>query len=164
MLAQSLYDFGIKPAFEIINRHAPTISTSSNVAKLMIMIAAHESGGFKHVRQMIGPAVSFYQIEPATLYWAMGIIGNRMPAMYDEFAKLVGRNSLTDAITVNSSMASIACRLVLYCKPFAIPTGAFDAVAMSAIAKKHWNSDAGKATSGDYLRAFNKYGHPVNYD
>ena len=39
---------------------------SESAIRLLCMIAAHESGGFRFTKQIRGPAVSLFQIEPAS--------------------------------------------------------------------------------------------------
>ena len=49
----------------MIEYELPRSEASTN---LLCMVAAHESGGFKYCRQIGGPAVSIFQMEPATFY------------------------------------------------------------------------------------------------
>ena len=54
--------------------------------KLLIMTACHESGGFRYRKQVNGPAVSFFQIEPRTFE---DIWNRYLMARSDRFAKVV---------------------------------------------------------------------------
>ena len=110
------------------------------------MIAAHESGEFLYVKQIKGPALSFFQIEPATYQdvckyaQTKGYLLNELPCpeqrliFNGEFAAALGRifflrfkESLPDHNDING---------------------------LAQYAKKYWNTRLGTATPAMYAKAW----------
>lgn len=131
--------------------------------KLMFMIAAHESGGFKHRRQVKGSALSFFQIEPMTLY---DFYQNYISYRPDRRA-LLARYTPEDmgrlqALENDNVYACAVTRMQLLRKREALPA-ADDDKALSEYCKKHWNTASGKATPEKYLADYNLY-KPADYE
>ena len=132
---------------------------SAAAEKLLIMTAAHESLGFRYRRQQGGgPALSYYQIEPATLddlYENYLAFRPGKQALLDAY--LPEETSRTDALENSDKYATAAARLIYARVPDALPDVADDE-ALAAYAKKFWNTDLGAATPEKYLADYRAYG------
>lgn len=130
---------------------------SAAAEKLLIMTACHESGGFQYRTQQGGPAVSYFQIEPASFndLWHRYLEGK------DERRKLVdqflpsGVDPLV-ALELNDEFACAVARMKYASVPEALPAVSDDE-ALAQYCKTHWNTEAGKATPEKYLRDFQLY-------
>ena len=60
---------------------------SGAAVRLLEMIAAHESGGFTYSRQLGGPALSLFQIEPVTYRDLCDYASSRELAICSEFPR-----------------------------------------------------------------------------
>ena len=121
--------------------------------RLLLMIAAHESGGFMYVRQVRGPALGLFQMEPATYTDTMRYISERQ----ERFPKLRW-DSLPrpKALCVDSWLAAQMARVYLMRFPEALPDKD-NLEGLARYAKKYWNTEAGKATWEDYFNAYREY-------
>ncbi len=137
---------------------APVLQTlrmgSVAAEKLLLMTAAHESMGFRYRRQVGGPALSYFQIEPATLddlYANYLAFRPARQAKMDAFLP-TGMNRL-DALEQDDRYAC-ACARMIYARVQAALPDAADDMALAAYAKQHWNTHAGKASAAKYLHDF----------
>lgn len=124
-------------------------SDSSLVTALMC--AAHESHLGEYMKQKKGPALSPWQIEPATHddTWEHGdtICFN---------AQLLGIECGVEKLEYDLRYSVFMFRQRLFMKPEALPP-ADDLMAIAEYLKKHWNTAKGKATTEDYYKAYNYY-------
>lgn len=131
---------------------------TAEAEKLLMMTATHESMGFRYRQQINGPALSFFQIEPATLndlYENYLSFRPDRQAVLDSFLP-EGMERL-EALEKNDDYACCAARFIYWRVPEAIPPVADDGK-MAAYAKKYWNTEEGKATAKQYLDDFERYG------
>lgn len=150
---------------------------SPSAEKLLCMIAAHESGGFRHRRQLHGPALSLFQIEPMTFHdltcrylvrrsdlqaRLMGFLPseadrafftdpNPVPDLSDWLAQKQAQ-ALLRALEVNDAFACAVSRVKLLAVPEPLPAVG-DLDGLGAYAKAHWNGP-GKATAEKYIQDF----------
>lgn len=151
-----------------------------NVARLLAMIWAHESASGKYVRQTVFDwadeigAWGEWQMEEAATYRVAGLLKRKpqLAATVNKWLRARPDNILhaldwgpgLDApietapvplllrlIAVHDPIACVWARLYLFFDAEPVPPRAFD---MSLIAKRFWNTTAGKATGADYLRAY----------
>ncbi|MDP2548897.1 hypothetical protein [Oceanobacter sp. 4_MG-2023] len=122
--------------------------------RLLIMIAAHESGAFMYVRQKGGPALGMFQMEPPTYQYCCDYLKRS-----GRFKALPRQYSAARLVT-DSVLAAGFARVYLYSHPEPLPD-ADDLQGLANYAKKYWNSELGAATPDDYLNAYNAvYGNP----
>jgi hypothetical protein len=119
---------------------------------LLLMTAAHESRLGEFLWQLKGPARGPWQMEPATLddhyRWMQAarpdllreVEGLRPPAL-----------ARADALVGNVPYACVMARLHYFRRAERIPN---DLDGMAALAKKVFNTEAGKATPEAYRRAY----------
>ncbi len=120
---------------------------SDAAAELMLMIAAHESLGFKFRRQIGGgPALGVFQMEPPTHEdtWrrSRSIMRNAKRCGYTQDAK---------RLETDDRYAIFVARHRIMLDPKPIPT---TPQAMAEWCKHEWNGN-GKATPEEYLRDYN---------
>lgn len=140
----------------------PTLETmgmwSAESEKLLVMTACHESGGFKYREQVGGPALSYFQIEPATLE---DVYGRYLARRLDLKAKVdlfkPGGMDALQALRENDAFACAIARVKYWMAPEGLPIVTDDA-GFAYYAKKHWNTELGKATPEKYLADFKRWG------
>lgn len=140
----------VRAAIETALDRCDLPSTESAV-RLLLMIAAHESGGFTYCRQGgNGPAIGLFQMEAPTYKHVLEYL-NRTGKFPAVSRQLPFERMLTDA-----THAAAIARVYLYTFPEPLPAPE-DLDGLAAYAKKYWNTTAGKATEADYKNAFIKY-------
>lgn len=120
---------------------------SEHAVHLLCMIAAHESGGFRYLKQVKGEAVSLFQMEPITYQCVSGYCLKRH-YLEGEIPSPIER-------MIFDMPFSVAMARVFFLRiPEALPD---QASALADYAKRHWNTYLGKATVDDYLSAWDRY-------
>lgn len=120
---------------------------SETAVRLLLMIAAHESGQFLYCRQRGGPALGLFQMEPKTYAGVLEWLERtgKFPA--------VQRNLPAARLVTDPAFAAAIARVYLYMAPPPLP-GPDELQAMAEYAKRHWNTYLGAATPADYLNAY----------
>lgn len=119
----------------------------ASAVELLLMVAAHESGLFKYIQQINGPALGLFQMEPETHKEVLSYMKRNAPKFDDIKASPPER-------LVLDLRYSIAMARVFFMRfPEALPC-ATDSRGLAKYAKKYWNTDAGKATVFDYYSAY----------
>jgi len=123
---------------------------SEAAVRLLLMIAAHESGGFTYCKQVNGPALGVFQMEPPTYRAVLEYLerSGRFPS--------IPRNLREERLVFDADFAAAIARVYLVSKPEPLPE-ADDLDGLAEYAKKHWNTYLGKATPEQYHRAFLKH-------
>ena len=120
---------------------------SRSAVQLLCMIAAHESGGFRYLKQVGGSAVSLFQMEPITYHDVCGYCLKRdylkgeIPSPFER-------------MVFDMPFSAAMARVFFLRIPEALPCKPKD---MAYYAKKYWNTYQGKATVDDYLNAWKFY-------
>ncbi len=120
------------------------LPASESAVKLLCMIGAHESAQFLYNKQVNGPALSPFQIEPAS-YLDVCEYADRKLYMPDDLP------SPAERLIFDFRFATGIARVFLLRIPEPIPT---EISAMAIYAKKYWNTPLGKATPGIYRLAY----------
>jgi len=120
---------------------------SEAAVRLLLMISAHESGMFSFCRQVRGPALGLFQMEPATYEFCIEYLSRtgKFPT--------VARKCMPARLVTDSVLAAAMARVYLFSKPEPLPE-ADDLQGLAVYAKRHWNTEAGAATVDDYLKAY----------
>ena len=129
---------------------------SQEAEELLLGTAIHESGGLKRIRQYEdGPALSYFQMEPATLF---DLWDNFLVYRKDKMALLekykIPDLSLSENLILNPAFAVVAARLQYYRVPEPIPK---KLDGQAAYWKKYWNTENGKGTPEKYITDYNHY-------
>lgn len=130
----------------------PEIPYSEDAVELLMLTAAHESRLGTYLKQVNGPALSIYQMEPAThkdiwdnyFRYNMGI-----KWLIEEISP---KRKHEDLVT-NLKYATAMTRAHYYRVPEKLPPKE-DITAMARYAKRYFNTSKGKATVEDYEKAY----------
>ncbi len=125
------------------------LPSSDSAVTLLLMIAAHESGGFTYCKQLNGPALGLFQMEPDTFDFVMGYI-----ARTGKFTTL--QNTQCENMVTYADFAAAIARVYFWTFPEALPN-ADDLMGLAEYAKKYWNTSEGKATAEKYYNDYNRY-------
>lgn len=137
----------------VLNGMEHLIPYSVEATELLMMIAAHESHLGHYLKQKQGPALGLFQIEPDTeVDMFISYIGFR-EELSEFVSSVLTESSCVPDMEGNLIYQIVMARIQLYRKPGKLPK---DSTAMAEYAKEHWNTVLGKATSEDYLKAYNE--------
>ena len=127
---------------------------SGAAVRLLAMIAAHESGGFRYVQQMgNGPAKGMLQMEPIGLEE----VQRYMTLRPWKFREMLDPEMFSlDDLIFNTDLAIAAGRIFFMAKPEPLPS-MDDIEGLAKYAKKYWNTESGKATWEDYANAYREH-------
>ncbi len=151
MTAGRFLESALRPTLDEMKMGSP------EAEKLLLMIAAHESAGFRYRKQVGGPALSYFQIEPDTLddlYNNYLVYRADKQALLDRFWP--EHMKYLDALEKVDAYACAAARLILWRVQEPLPEVGDDA-GMARYAKRYWNTQAGKATAEKYLEDYYRY-------
>lgn len=119
---------------------------SPEAVELLLGTAAQESGFGTYLRQIKGPALGVFQMEPATFQW-----------MKEKFGRVYGFQDRTaEDMVWDLKLAILLCRLRYLVVSEAIPKSG-DLPAQARYWKKYYNTSAGKGTPAEYIANFQKY-------
>ena len=127
------------------------LPASNAAVNLLCMVAAHESGGFRYNLQLHGPAISMFQMEPATYAGLCRYIQERSDSM-----GLLDSHFPPERMVFDFSYAAAMARVFFLRKPEPLPK-ADDIDALAEYAKFHWNTFLGEATPALYARAYQRF-------
>lgn len=152
----------VRPTLEYLD---PEIKYSQESEDLLIMTAAHESNMGEYLKQINGPALGVYQMEPDTLddIWFRFLCFR--PLLTDiiyQFHNEIHGGTIKQ-LTYDLMYATVMARVHYYRVPEALPSRVTHDThqsyvwALADYAKKYWNTHLGKATVMDYYRAYLKH-------
>ena len=130
--------------------------------RLVMGTAAHESAGFRYVRQLGGgPALSLWQIEPATYRDLMiNTLPGLRPGLRARFAALFpapGRPCPDPSQLVRDlALGAAVCRLLYYRHPDPLPA-AYEIERLAELWKRVYNTPAGAGSPAAWLQNFRLY-------
>jgi len=152
MITSHFREYIIRPTITAMGMWSP------EAENLLLGTALHESGGLEKIKQDgNGPALGFYQMEPATL---KDIYKNYLNARADKSELLkkfrIPHLSIEDNLRGNPLYQTAAARLHYYRVPEPIPDTVHE---QAAYWKKYWNTPKGKGTVQKYLGDWAHYAH-----
>lgn len=121
---------------------------SAAAVELLLMTGAQESGFGTYLYQINGPALGFFQIEPAT---HNSIFENYFTRRWPTF-----RQRDHDALATDLKYQIVVARGIYIDKTEPLPAP-FDTEGLAAYYKKYWNTPLGAATVADALKNYKKY-------
>ena len=122
------------------------LPTSESAARLLCMIAGHESGGFCYVHQLGGPALGLFQMEPLT-FQDVSEYCARKDYLDGELPSIPSR------LIFDAHFAAAMARVFFLRIPEPLPDPDH-ITALANYAKRYWNTWQGKATPDDYANAW----------
>ena len=157
---KQLRELVIIPALKYLN---PVIPYSIEAVDLLCMTAAHESLNGTYLKQIKGPALGIYQMEPSTHddIWDNFLAHRKiLPELVSGFD--------SDELVYNLKYATVMARVHYWRVKEPLPkrkdTGPDSdyIYELAKYAKRYYNTHLGKATADDYFDAFVKlYGGSV---
>lgn len=150
----------IRPTLEYLEENAG-IAHTEEAEILLLMTAAHESKMGSYLKQVNGPALGIFQMEPAThdSLWK-----NYLKFRTDKYDALTGLThngkALTDQLEDNLMYATAMARMKYLPVKQSIPkrvdydTEMEHLQAIAQYAKDHYNTSEGKATPEKYLQDY----------
>jgi hypothetical protein len=132
----------------------PAIPYSLAAENLLIGTALHESEQFTYLAQIGGPALGFWQMEPATFDDCWQNFITSRPVLQTALLAIAGGNQPQAAALITNLALSCAMARVKYARsPLPLPA-ADDAQGMAEIYKSVYNSAAGAASVAQVLPSF----------
>lgn len=134
------------------------IPYSDEAVELLMMTAAHESKLGTYIRQLNGPALGIFQMEPETYNDIQENFLEYRPHLDKAVIAMAPMGSATaeaaDELAWNLKLQIIMARLHYYRVPEGLPK---DIEGLAEYAKKYYNTKEGKATAEKYLTDYKKY-------
>lgn len=126
---------------------------SESASNLLTMIAAHESMKGHYIVQTTGQAKGLFQMEDATHDYLLSWVKSNKPELYKAIVAMGDNDPSAMKMVTDLDYATAMARVFFLRFPEALPSGK-DVDAMSAYAKRRWNTHMGKATPDDYKKAY----------
>ena len=156
----------VQPTLAQLQGYLPDTPIASPAAEeLLLMTAAHESGGLVYLDQITGPddrrlgwAYGLYQIEAATHadVWRTFLADDRYRALRHAVETLRAPAPGADLqLVTNLAYATAIARCIYYRDPHALPA-ADDVAGLAHYAKRVFNTEDGKATPAAYANAYRR--------
>jgi len=118
---------------------------SPAAVNLLLGTAAIESQFGTYLKQITGPALSAFQIEPATFRYLKEKYADKVPAWATE-----------KYLEWDLRLAIIVARLKYLSIKYPLPT-ADDIKALAHYWKQYYNTPAGKGTEAEFVKAYKQY-------
>lgn len=161
---KQLKELVIRPTLQYLH---PQIPHSGEAEDLLLMTAAHESNLGQYLKQVNGPALGIYQMEPETLRDIQENFLQFRPSLMDtveDFLAPFGDSPEWDLV-YNLAYATAAARVHYFRVPEALPKRVDHVLgeeffkedylwALAAYAKRFWNTPEGAATADDYYEKY----------
>lgn len=148
----------IRPTLALLAEAAPGID--GPVAELLLLATAAQESQFRYLKQVKGPALGLWQMEPAThkdlIRWLYEEEhGKNRPEFYEVVGGLTRNRGLDSELVGNLGYACAMARLLYWRDPEPLPTpeelGAGPAHALWPTYKRVWNTEAGAATVSQFV-------------
>ena len=125
---------------------AANLPRKQSAIDLLLGTAAQESAFGTYLKQVNGPALGAFQMEPATFYTVKAWSVRRFP--------LVLEGRYAPELEYDLSIAILSARLNYLSKPDSIPESL---QGQAAYWKKYWNTYLGKGTIEQYVKNWQRY-------
>ena len=125
---------------------AANLPRKQSAIDLLLGTAAQESAFGTYLKQVNGPALGAFQMEPATFYAVKEWSVRRFP--------LVLEGRYATELEYDLSIAILSARLNYLSKPDSIPESL---QGQAAYWKKYWNTYLGKGTIEQYVKNWQRY-------
>ena len=145
----------VKPTLKYLNMH-------SVAAEQLVLGTAVQESGLRYLLQIGGPALGFFQMEPATHddLWENYLAFRGDLKVKVEFLLSRYPARRLDQLTLNHMYACAMCRLHYLRRPEALPREG-DAEDMARYWKKYYNTELGAGTEPMFTLVFKEYVLPL---
>lgn len=132
------------------------IKMSKDAVELLMMTCAHESKLGTYIKQIKGPALGIFQMEPRTHddIWTNYIFNRDW--LEDAIFNICGKTITSSNLKYDLKYATLMARIHYYRVPEGLPS---DPEGYARYAKKYYNTELGAATEADYFNAYMKLGY-----
>lgn len=146
----------------VLKELEPEIKWSKDAENLLMGTVAQESNFKYRVQIGGGPALSLYQIEPATFRDVMfRFIPDIRPELKKKFITITGvdvwctpDDVLIDALTYDDIFATVVARIKYLMVPEALPS---TIEGYAAYWNKYWNANPDKGTDEEFIANYKRY-------
>lgn len=148
----------IKPTLLTLARYNPKMYSKTAI-KLLMGTAAQESDLGYWVKQITGPAVSIYQIEPATHYDVTSRYLKDKPKLQQLVVGMVSQDRRLgddEELITNLRYATAICRIRYWMEPDALPDPQ-DLVAIAKYWDTHYNANPYYGTVEEFMESWTKF-------
>lgn len=143
---RQIRDHVIEPTLRAIDLHSPEATD-------LVLFTGLQESGYRYIKQLgTGPALSFWQVEPATLADIYKNYLQFRPELANNINALtVMGEKFEDQLIWNLRYAVAICRLVYRRSPLALPAVG-DGSGMAHIWKVAYNTPLGAGTEDEFFR------------
>lgn len=145
--ATDLRDYVIVPVLKLLEFYDPRMYSPAAV-NLLLGTAAHESLCGFHLKQVKGPALGVWQVEPTTHADVYENFINRRPGLLEIFRGL--RSGWPDQLVWDLRYSAAVARVIYWRAPEAIPEKD-DIEGQARYYKKYYNTASGKGSIDAYI-------------
>ncbi len=143
---------------EIVIPHLSAINIRSpHMVELLVFTCATESAGGTYVKQVKGPALGIYQIEPSTFtdLWTNYIV--RKPDIVNMLSLHFGIHRVPQPqdVVYDLRLATV-CAALLYMHRKAVPDDS-EISTLWRLYKQYYNTEKGAAVEADSIKAYKKF-------
>jgi hypothetical protein len=124
--------------------------------ELVLGTGLHESGGWKYNKQVRGPAVGMWQIEPRTAMDIIHDVITHRHHVYEVLCDIAGGDFNTNLLINNDVLCAAMCRLFYLRVPAALPKEG-DVISQAKYWKQHYNTKYGKGSESQYISAWESH-------
>lgn len=143
--ASQLRSYVVRPALQRIGKW-------SLAAENLVMVTAAQESRLTFLHQISGPAVSLWQIEPATYYDIWERFLPHHAGLRDDLREMAGSLNTPDVNLMHGNLfyAAAMCRTFYLRIPTRLPD-ADDVPGMAAYWKQHYNTHLGAGTIAQFI-------------
>lgn len=158
---RQVVEYVIRPTLEdMAAAHKVKSLASESAFNLVLGTGAHESAGYRYIQQLgAGPAMGFWQVEPATARWLDDDVLERGAySRLRQYFFTIGGPPGDDRhmqMRWNMRLACAYCRLRYWAVPARLPA-ATDDEGLAKYWKKYYNTEHGSGTVEEWLSAYDK--------
>lgn len=146
---KSIRDLIVRPTLKHLGMH-------SEASERLVWITGIAESRYLYVKQVRGPALSWWQIEPKTSDWLWFDYLQRRSDLKDRVEDFAAPHPITGQLTWNAALACALCRVRYWTVPEKLPD-AEDADGMGAYWKDHYNSAGGAGDPEKFAALYRQY-------
>lgn len=164
MNPQVMHDYIIFPVLEAMKQYSAFEYNTPASRQLLLATSGQESHCGDYVKQVKGPALGPYQMEPATVadLFKNFATGDKLVLVQRFLSEAEKAHPDLIGLVGNFNYSTAVARMNYRRFPAALPAFG-DREGMWAYYKKYWNSVAGAATKADFDMNWDRYVKPVDF-
>lgn len=140
----------VEPVLISIGLYSPV------AVNLLLGTAAQESHMGRYLTQIVGPALSIYQIEPTTAKWLMEWCERKHPTLYQKILKFYAPGlTLEENLLYSLAFSTCICRLKYFSIKAPMPENTMDG--LGQYWKQYYNTPLGKGTVDEFVNNYKRY-------